>query len=420
MILSLKSFFQDRSRLENTFAATLLLYAGSLYISISLSALAQALLFVCALVYGFQHFQEIKRLQKCYPQSFYALLALTFLIFLSILTHWSDYEKPLKVIKSLRYLVFIGVIAPIASIYFKHLGPKKSHFLAKACVLLGAISLFISCVAGIIFYLGNWNYIRNAVLAGRRAAGLFSVSTSYACSAVLMFTLALGYFVASRKKFNNGILLSWILVCALGIYLSYTRAALLGFCVAAYFLLGLSMRASLLKKCAALLMALFVGMALWLGSQGGTSNRYIMALDSQSNSERLGQFHLSYLMLKDNPVFGVGFRLFEQNDPHYKKTYDLDHKDFFGNAHNNYLEMAATGGLPVLIAYIAFMLLLLFECKSLPSPYSHIGLAVWWAFQVAGFFQSNIIDAETLNWFTFALILFYAWKINQKDFARAL
>lgn len=261
-------------------------------------------------------------------------------------------------------------------------------------------SLAFSSAYGIAVWASGWEFFRRrAVASDTRVAGAFSVSSSYANVAALGVILGIWLLFIAYKKFSLTKFQRWIIgvstLCSfVGLYLSYTRSALLAVLAAMPILFG-----NVSQKLKYFFIALFlfiVFCAVGIGVDGGVGNRYFQNIHSGSNSERLTQFQLALLMQKENPLFGVGFRNFDKFDPQFKQKYALPNKQFKGNAHNNFLEVLATIGIGGFLAYIAWMLFWLMEIAAFPSPIRELSIALWVVFQVAGMFHSNIIDAETL------------------------
>lgn len=126
-------------------------------------------------------------------------------------------------------------------------------------------------------------------------------------------------------------------------------------------------------------------------------------------------------MFRSNPIFGVGFDgyrdwYFRSRSP--QAFVDLGPQDFAENAHNIFIELAAIGGVPLLILY-TIIILYTFRCgvKNLSSkndfnPYL-FGIFIFWiCYVVQSILSINQIGLAVLGWISSGLIIGSYLKVD--------
>lgn len=127
-----------------------------------------------------------------------------------------------------------------------------------------------------------------------------------------------------------------------------------------------------------------------------------------SSKRRVDVWKAAMIMIKENPVFGIGYRTFEHQIQFYWDGGTMD-------AHNTYIIIAAEMGLPALGAFVLIILLILWESLVLyyttRNPYAK-SLALGFVGGLFGLLLSNMfgsrLDAQEVSsyfWILAALIM---------------
>ena len=237
---------------------------------------------------------------------------------------------------------------------------------------------------------------------------------------VLMLPLSLFLFL-KQSKVKFLIVSSLIYWCLL---LTFTRSALLG-CVV---ILGVAtvfvfMNKKLWKPFVVLLIT-FVGIAVFVNesSNGNLSNRFLSIgkdtqafLEKEEGYEKAGA-NRGYIWLRtidliqESPWVGYGL---ENLETHFVETFQEEMIDMYGvvflvdRAHNEYLHIAVSSGIPALIVYLVFIWLCLkrgFELLKLNDRYLPYLTAVL-AYLVQAFFNISVVSVAYIFWIFLGVIV---------------
>lgn len=355
---------------------------------------------------------------------------------LSVAVNWSAIEDPAVPLRKLRYLA-IGLLF-LALPAARHLlwrTPPWRDALAAAWLLSLAAALAYGLLG---FALGSDPVTGEAPDRPGRFAGFFGQPMTFGYSVQFSFLLFAGWAAllwrgkgkAGERRGAAGpgreFRLRWLprpavtaaaLLAGAGLYLSYARGAALGAFA------GLLAGASLFsRKAIPLVLAagLLVGGAAWL--EGGRTLQV-----ENYDKLRFIQWKTAGLAFLEHPVFGVGYRNFEQRCAELKKRYGMPKDDFEvrfvdrppivrkdgrvrerkpkrekvgirynSHAHNNYLEAFASTGALGGLAFLGFCWCWLRETLRL-GPERAVFFPVAVAFCLSGFFENTFTDAEVLS-----------------------
>lgn len=281
---------------------------------------------------------------------------------------------------------------------------QRSSNLKKRLLLLATVfcvSLILANISGIIALFTQFHPIKwKAAADETRAAGLYGMAITYGYGiqfpAVLFVLMVLH---KARNQFSINKYLFWLagISSIAGLYLSYTRGALIGFTAA--LLIGFYFYSRKMFLWAAggitVLGILFV---LIIQNSLISNNRLFQAFDSGSNTIRTSQFQAALLATKEHPVFGLGWRQFESECTRIKIKYNLPHQDFRGHAHNVYLQVMADTGVVGLGLFVLFLIFWMKESINGDLWQRRYILPAIGAFVVSGLFQCLHIDAENTFW----------------------
>jgi probable O-glycosylation ligase (exosortase A-associated) len=255
-------------------------------------------------------------------------------------------------------------------------------------VTLSSIGLIVlkSC-AGVIYYRGE------ARIYG--TGGSFGDNNDFAI--LLALTLPIMYYFAMAQtrlwlKIGFYALSGMTVVAAL---FTYSRGGLLGLSVGVIVLILKSH-----KKMLALVISLILALATLAVLPQNLLKRFASiqnaTQEDQSAQERLRMWGISWEIIKDYPLVGVGIRNILMVQGHYTV---MDEKKLV--AHNSYLQIATDAGLPALALFLALFaitwwrlirarwILKVYAPDSPLIKYSHGMEAGMFAYMAAGFFASR-------------------------------
>src|SRR5690606_23869557 len=131
-----------------------------------------------------------------------------------------------------------------------------------------------------------------------------------------------------------------------GLYLSYTRGALLGFLCGLPFVLYYY-RAKLGLTLGGLSLAAVVGLAaFYFFGTGNYNSRFLMNKDNNSDHIRKSQWQAAIIAVKEKPILGYGLSNYHSQLKRIKDQYDLNAKHYNdAHSHNLFLEVASGTGI---------------------------------------------------------------------------
>jgi O-antigen ligase len=192
----------------------------------------------------------------------------------------------------------------------------------------------------------------------------------------------------------------------IALMLTLTRNAWLGISAGIIVLLSLTNR-----KLLALLPLAF-GLFLFVAPQTVSSRFYsIFDPSNPTNRDRVAMLHYGTRMVRDHPLTGVGPDMVKEVYAQYRDAEAVQRINF--HLHNVPMQIAAERGLPALIIWIGFIVVVVrdllrrFRTSCYPSM-AAAGLAAVAAMLVAGMFEYNFGDSEFLMLFLVLITLPYA------------
>ncbi len=257
-------------------------------------------------------------------------------------------------------------ITPIF-LYFLVLNTVKDRLMVRN------VALIIMIVTTVVACMAIYDYIDQGEMGSlekSRIGGIADQPNMLAAFFCYYMFLYLAFFYNNLGKAKYWMLLIPFALCFRGIMVCFSRGGYLAFALGVYattffrskfffaLLLGLSF---IIYMNPALLPA---GVRYRMGQtfvSNGADTSYIDKTldDAEANLEtsskrRVDVWKASMKMIKENPVFGIGYRLFESQIAYYWDGGTMD-------AHNTYIIIAAEMGIPALVAFIMIILLVLFE-----------------------------------------------------------
>jgi O-antigen ligase len=190
-------------------------------------------------------------------------------------------------------------------------------------------------------------------MAGRAGAyGMYHNQNDYSFIIIQTFPFMYLYWRNAEKRLPRAFLLASLVTCVAGILLCLSRGGMLALVLEGFLLLVLTTR----RRTQLLLLPLFAALAIggigyqWkMRAQNDEATNYTYA---ESEGTRLELWSAAGRMIATHPLLGVGSERFGEFAKYY---YELSHDDLGKNAHNTYLDIAATSGL---LGFGAFLMLL--------------------------------------------------------------
>lgn len=348
--------------------------ALSLVTSTSLLALSHIFIIVPALY--FLPKLNFKKVSK----SSWALLSMSLVIFLSVVFNQDVIEGGYKAAFKVKYFLFGFIsIAPFSWWGKNYSNEKKISYLIYAF----CIATTVATLAGIVGMKTGYNYISMRSVNLDRNAGLSGMVLNYAHNLAYFQIIILGMMVYRKEigRFVNVNFISFIFVVNLiGLYLSYTRGAMLALIVGAPFYLFKHNKVKFVL--AGIVLLLIAAMAYF------STGRSL--LRPGSDKERISQWQAAVKAFEERPVLGYGYLNFEKYSVDIKKRYNLGELQFGGHAHNNFLEMLASTGILGFLCYAGWLVFWFIEMYKRDDLISKISLPFIIVFIVSGLTQSTI------------------------------
>lgn len=210
----------------------------------------------------------------------------------------------------------------------------------------------------LISTLFNTDFIRGRELFQYRLVGLLGSSTyhAHANGLLLAFFFVILYFTYSRLSKTYKILsLLSVLLFSAGIFMTFTRGIWLSLGICAFAFLFIFNRKHLIVG--------LVGCTVIVSSLYSTSdtfqNRIKHTIETKSSdNQRWNLLNLHILMIKDAPVFGIGYPKYlshTSEDVWRKYGFEFNENQHLNShAHNQFLNITATTGLIGLIPFVLF------------------------------------------------------------------
>lgn len=159
-----------------------------------------------------------------------------------------------------------------------------------------------------------------------------------------------------------------------------------------------------------------------LGRFLSISSDFNALIRKQGNIDTLGSFRLFIWirvieLIKDYPFFGVGI---ENLHIVFMERFNQDSIAMFGRvmiadkAHNEYLHLAVTSGIPSLIAYLAFLIkTATANFRHLLDPMTFVLASAIFGYVVQAFFNISVVSVAYIFWVYLGLLNRYSKNDNQ-------
>lgn len=327
-----------------TTAALFFLAAGIMTSVTVLSA--YQVLFAAPLVW--YSYLAIKEKNYKLPTSAWFLLAFTAVAVISLVINIDIIPKPSKNFGRLKYYLFgVGGIF-VLSYWLKDVSNKTKSFLTNTFLVSIAIAGLFAIGE---YFTGDDN----------RAKGLTdTMRYGYGSGMILLTVLsAILHHKKISEWFNWKVALPVFIIGFLGMYLTYTRGALLGFmCGLPFLLYFYKPKLGIGIGVVALMGAMVLGYFYLFGqnSDPKKGSRFLMSKNNSGDVIRRSQWQAAIIAIKEKPVLGYGLSNFHSQLKRIKEENDLDRKDYNdAHSHNLFLEVGSGTGLIGLVLFIGWV-----------------------------------------------------------------
>lgn len=329
--------------------------AAGLLTSVSILSGYQVLFTVALAFYCFQAFKD-KELKL--PKSAYWLLAFLAIATLTTILNYDIIPKPSKNFGRLKYFLYgIGGIY-VCRYWLKETSDKTKRLIVQ--------TFLVSVVVAGLYVM--FRYVNDVMIQGidKRGRPLTETMRYGYGSAMILLSLISSYLHRDKLKeyFNPKLMLTAIIIGFLGMFLTYTRGALLGFLAGLPFVLFFYKPK--LAKWGILGSGLVLGTLAGFYFFGTSTNQDFRLLSTKSigsDQIRSSQWQAATIAIKERPVLGWGLSNFHSQLKRIKNDYDLPAKDYNdAHAHNLFLEVGAGTGLVGLFLFLAWLVSWAWEC----------------------------------------------------------
>lgn len=195
---------------------------------------------------------------------------------------------------------------------------------------------------------------------GKLRAEVLTEKMRYGYGSGMILLVLLG-MILHRKNFEKilttPLAISAFVIGFTGMYVTYTRGALLGFLSGFPFLVFFFR-----KKLGYILGGLSVGVILilagfYLFGSGNYKSRFLVSKNNESDNIRKSQWQAAVIAIKERPVLGWGLSNFHTQLKRIKEENDLGAKKYNdAHSHNLFLEVASGTGLIGLFFFLGWVL----------------------------------------------------------------
>ena len=351
-------------------------------VSISISQVFLSFSLICWIIMLIREKQKL-----IFPSFFWPLLVYAALSMVSSFLSVNP-EVSLKDSKELLLFMLVPIV---------YTGFHEEKTLKKANLALLA-SAYVCCLYSLFYFFFNAS-------PKERIGGFMGQVMTQAGLLLLFSCMALSMFFFSRDRirflWGSGFLLSLI-----ALTLTLTRSAWVGLVIALCLILFLY------KPKALIFVPLAIGLFFLVSPQPVKKRTLsIFSMKNPSNRLRIEWVKAGIKIVKDFPLFGTGPDTVDMvfQNPKYELSEDAKR---FVHLHNNILQTATERGIPTLIAWLVFMVLVFISLIKLlknkdPTlyPLTVAALAAVLALWTAGLFEYNFADSEITALFLYIITI---------------
>ncbi len=370
-------------------SAALFFLAAGILTSVTILSAYQVLFTIAAAYFTFLAFKD-KNINL--PKSAYWLLAFTVVALTATILNVELIPKPSKNFGRLKYFLY-GVTSIFVFRYWLNQASLKTK---KIIIQTFLVSILVAGIYAISRYiLGAFVYHND-----NRARPLTETMRYGYGSSMFLLSLLSAYLHKEKFKdyFNSKLLLSALVIGFTGMFLTFTRGALLGFlCGLPFVLYFYRPKLAIVGGIASSLILLILGSFYLFGSSTNDRFRILSTKGNGSDQIRSSQWQAAVIAIKEKPLLGWGLSNFHSQLKRIKNSYDLPAKDYDdAHAHNLFLEIGAGTGLIGLFLFLGWVITWAFECFRSGGLVAALTVPFGVAFVVASQFEVTL-DANNAS-----------------------
>ena len=305
---------------------------------------AYQILFTITLCYF--TYQAYKERELKLPTSAYWLLAFTVIAFISTVVNVELIPKPSKNFGRIKYFLYGA-----GGIYvFRHWTKKATDKTKKTLTNTFFVSVLVASSYAI------WQFL----FSGEARASGLTETMRYGYGSAMFLLVTLSAILHHKKMgswFDKRFAIIAFIFGFIGMYLTYTRGALLGFmCGLPFVLYFFRPKMGLTLGALAMLGVLGLG-GMYLFGSGKYESRFLVNKNNPSDIIRRSQWKAAIIATQEKPVLGWGLSNFHSQLKRIKVEYDLDAKDYNdAHSHNLFLEISSGTGLIGLFFFLGWLI----------------------------------------------------------------
>ena len=336
------------------------------------------------------------------------LLLLIAQIFLSYLANYDI--MPAKNLFKAKYLIFSFLAIGAYTAFFQQ--KRTNKYQKQLKILLGTIlvTATIATIGGIIAKYTGFHYLRmKDACHPVRACGMYGMYMDYGHN-IHFFLILLSGLILHHQKWqkylpfkDKKVLIIIFIINFLGLYLSYTRGAMLGLLLALPFFFFRKHQ----KLFPIIILGMFSIFILSFVFSSKMQNMFMERNRFDSIKTRLSSFQAAIHVAQERPIFGLGHKNFEHYSSEYKYRYQLFLPHLGGHAHNNYFEYLGSLGIPGFFLLILFTLSWILEMYKRRDIIGDLIFPLTISFAVTGLSQYTIGNAAN------SFLLFNIYALSQ-------
>lgn len=379
-------------------SVALFFLAAGIFTSVSILSVYQVL-FVIPMVYYI--YIAIKTKQTKLPTSAWFLIAFTLVALLSLVINYDLIPKPSKNFGRLKYFLY-----GVSGIFVFKYWLKEASDKAKSVL---AYTFLSSIFVAAIYALYNFT-----VLTDGRAKGLTdTMRYGYGSGMALLVLISATLHNNEIKNwFNWKVAVPVIVIGFIGMYLTYTRGALLGFLCGIPFVLYFYKPKLGLTLGGLAILAVLGLVGVYLFGSGNYESRFLVSKNNASDHIRRSQWKASIIATQEKPFLGWGFSNFHSQLKRIKTDYNLEAKDYDdAHSHNLFLEIASGTGIVGLLAFLGWLISWAIEAFKTKGLHRAIIVPFGVAFVVSSQFEVTF-DANN------ASMIFFLYSLSSRVFLK--
>lgn len=274
------------------------------------------------------------------------LLSISCLNLLMYLSVFIANDKRISLTNSIRFSMYIFIFYLIS---YKIKSSKQISIILKCFV-------FTSFLSGIysLFQIGYTLYLGYSIDPSIRISSFLENPNNLSAYSILSIFIVLSLLINSKSKKSKMLYALLIVLLAINIIFSQSRSALLAI------VFGFLLFAILWNR-KFLIVSVLIPLVLFIIPQSRV--RFLQIFDATQNISRFNIWEITKLMIKDNPVFGIGYENFSNAYSTYIKdnlSYSIGEGYVATHPHNIFLKFQVELGILGTLLFILFLVCIIF------------------------------------------------------------